>query len=246
VNLAFHPRIPSHFGTRPLPAPRNPPRPRHLRTRALSRSSRRTLGARIHRDPINEPSVSVFTNIIRESVDASLTPLTRVNRKSFSCHSYKKHPGWGIPPSSANSTRVACPDRVGTLRPTRYAKPTDPSHARAKAHPGTLTPLSATLTKNRGEPASRASRRRVILLRMTASCEPSPVSRVAVSVTPLSATLTKKQGKGARAKHTVRRTRATDHESKMIRWHRLPNVGAQHAAPQLGTQPNPWPPASPS
>ena len=71
-----------------------------------------------------------------------MTPLTRVNRNSFTCQSYKKHPGWGIPSLSANSAH-------SVLEPTGPSTPTDPFNA--KPCTPTLTALSATLTKNLGE-----------------------------------------------------------------------------------------------
>jgi hypothetical protein len=123
--------------------------------------------------------------------------------------------------SSVNSVRGACPDPVGALKPTRPSTPADPFNA--KPSTPSLTPLYATLTKNRGEGANSASSPcRVVLLWMTASrvqflnlcaaCEllaqsreGSAVRPVAASVSPLSATLTKKQGGGAPASHLTSR-----------------------------------------
>jgi protoporphyrinogen/coproporphyrinogen III oxidase len=73
-------------------------------------------------------------------VSATLSGL--VTPKSFACHSYKKHRGWGIPSSSANSAHSA-------LRPTRPSSRIDLFNATPRTP--TLTPLSATLTKNKGE-----------------------------------------------------------------------------------------------
>jgi hypothetical protein len=73
-------------------------------------------------------------------VYAALSSL--VTPKSFACHSYKKHRGWGIPSFAVNSARPA-------LRPTRSSTRIDLINATPRTP--TLTPLSATLTKNKGE-----------------------------------------------------------------------------------------------
>ena len=109
------------------------------------------------------------------------------------------------PSPSVNSVHSA-------LKPTRSSSPVDPFDARAPTP--SLTLLSATLTKNRGEGANSASGPcRVVLPWMTASpvqflnlsagCELPALSRegsavgpVAASVSPLSATFTKNLGEG--------------------------------------------------
>ena len=113
---------------------------------------------------------------------------------------------------SRNSVQDACPGSLGAPKPTRPSTPADPFNA--KPSTPSLTPLYATLTKNRGEGANSASGPcRAVLPRMTAfpvqflnlsagyellaqSREGSAVSPVAASVSPLSATLTKNQGEG--------------------------------------------------
>jgi hypothetical protein len=100
---------------------------------------------------------------------ASLSPAfatltSRVKHKSCVCHSYKKHPGWGVPSFSANSVPAA-------LKSTHASAPDDPfdalhrSSASALESTATqrsatiaskeltpmLNPLDATLTKNRRE-----------------------------------------------------------------------------------------------
>jgi hypothetical protein len=107
---------------------------------------------------------------------ASLSPAfatlaSRLKHKSCVCHSYKKHPGCGVPPFSANSVSAA-------LEPTVAAAPLDPFDALHRSSASALestriqpsatiaskeltpklNPLDATLTKNRGEgPLRRAT-----------------------------------------------------------------------------------------
>lgn len=94
-------------------------------------------------------------------------PRTRRNAHNPSPFSHLLHnsrtpPGAGYPTSpSVNSVHSA-------LKPTRSYSPVDPFDA--KAPTPSLTPLSATLTKNRGEGAKSASGPcRVVLPWMTAS-----------------------------------------------------------------------------
>jgi len=100
---------------------------------------------------------------------ASLSPAfatltSRVKHKSCVCHSYKKHPGWGVPSFSANSALAA-------LKSTRASAPADPFDALHRSSTSTLestrirpsatiaskeltpklNPLDATLTRNQGE-----------------------------------------------------------------------------------------------
>jgi oxygen-dependent protoporphyrinogen oxidase len=84
----------------------------------------------------------------------SATLSSPVTPKSFACHSYKKHGGWGIPSFSVNSVHSA-------LKSTRSSTPIDPFSAvyPSPASPANmapkeptleLNPLYATLTKNQG------------------------------------------------------------------------------------------------
>lgn len=111
---------------------------------------------------------------------ATLTHI--VNHNSFACHSYRKHPGWGIPSFSVNSVHSA-------LKPTRAGSPIDPfcvvrsvpasplesilaghpANDGFRGHTRSLSPLYATLAKNTGGgPRSpKLAAWRVILPRMT-------------------------------------------------------------------------------
>jgi hypothetical protein len=193
VDSAFQPCLPCHLGTRPLSAFSS-----NVETWPTDRPAVPLPDAYNAFAQISENGSTLSPVFPALSLPASLTRLTRVNRNSFTCHSYKKHPGWGIPPFSANSVYSA-------LKSTRPFTPTGPSNAKTRTP--SLTPLSATLTKNKGEGVRSASSPcRVILPRMTASSAQLLNLEIsnqrwpqAVRISPLSATLTENTGEGAQS-----------------------------------------------
>jgi hypothetical protein len=204
VNLAFHPSRPS---------------PSSPRNRRLPRSGRGALCVGVYPDRVGALSFPSSFSISSLPLCAHAgTPTTPVPSAIYFIT--RGHPRvGGIQPrrsSSVNSVPGTCHGSVVALKPTRAVSRVDPLSA--KAPTPSLTPLSAMLTKNRGEGASSASGpRRVVLPWMTASSvqllnlelfslrscellalsrEGSAVSPVPASVSPLSATFTKNLGEG--------------------------------------------------
>ena len=200
VNLAFHPSRPS---------------PSSPRNRRLPRSGRGALCVGVYPDRVGALSFPSSFSISSLPLCAHAgTPTTPVPSAIYFIT--RGHPRvGGIQPrrsSSVNSVPGTCHGSVVALKPTRAVSRVDPLSA--KAPKPTLTPLSATLTKNRGEGANTASGPcRVVLPWMTASpfqflnlsaccellalsLEGSAVSPVRARVSPLSATFTKNLGEG--------------------------------------------------
>jgi len=102
VNFGFQPALSSHFGTHPLSA-------LAFCFSALPSSSFPNLPTCQPSNPQPAPCLTPFPATLTSQPQlpektATLSPafatLTRrVKHKSFACHSYKKHPGWGLGPS---------------------------------------------------------------------------------------------------------------------------------------------------
>src|SRR5271155_99921 len=96
---------------------------------------------------------------------AFATLTRRVKPKSCACHSYKKHPGWGMPLFSANSVPSA-------LKSTRALSPTDPSDAN---HPPVVYPEARRVYPQRRRPTAPLSPLVTILDALDAASSLSPV-----------------------------------------------------------------------
>src|SRR5208282_5807018 len=96
---------------------------------------------------------------------AFATLASRIKHKSCVCHSYKKHPGWGIPLFSANSVPSA-------LKSTRALSPTDPSDANQRP---LIHPEARRVHPQRRRPTAPLSPLVTILDALDAASSLSPV-----------------------------------------------------------------------
>jgi hypothetical protein len=148
VNLLFQPRRPS---------------PSSLRNRRLPRSDRGALCV-----SALSFSSSFSTSLLPLCAHAG-TPATPLPSAIYfiSCGHPRVEGTRTRRSHSRNSVQDACPGSLGAPKPTRPSTPADPFNA--KPSTPSLTPLSATLTKNWGEGANSASGPcRAVLLWMTA------------------------------------------------------------------------------
>jgi oxygen-dependent protoporphyrinogen oxidase len=229
VNLGFQPR------------PASPSSPRNLcvlRASALSFSFPRTVGCELSASsclspfPFNfklstvdvspiTPFPATLTSLSQIAENAAtLSPAfatltSPVNHNPFVCHSYTKHPGWGVPSSSANSVHPAlkiAPCRrpsqqkglsYGQLSPVS-CQPLFSFSPSAATSP-CVTALSPTRASSQADQFDTPNSPPASALESTPIQPPVTVAskELAQQLNPLHATLTKNQGGGGQAVQVV-------------------------------------------
>jgi hypothetical protein len=95
-----------------------------------------------HSSPPNISTFKPFNLQAAPSPTPSLAPLVaNVKHKSFACHSYKKHPGWGVPSIFKSFPR------------SNHAFTSKPHRITSFAYPHPLTPIESYSCKKQGEGA---------------------------------------------------------------------------------------------